>query len=122
MVSRLEHQPGGVVEDARRARRAVVLAALSAAFVLGAVSLEVAAGAGANSPADPLLARLVPLAWPAPARVLWWLAVAGAALSFRLSLRRLGVRQRPWIIVVSVLPFVVFAAGIAAGADWSTWH
>lgn len=84
--------------------------------------LEVAAGAGANSPADPLLARLVPLAWPPYLRVAWWLAVAGAALAFRLSLRRLGIRQRPWIVVVSVLPFVVFAAGIAAGSEWSTWH
>ena len=28
-----------------------------------------------------------------------------------------------WLIVVaSVVPFVVFAAGIAVGADFSTWH
>ena len=40
----------------------------------------------------------------------------------RLGLQRLGILQRPLIVVASVVPFVVFAAGIAVGADFSTWH
>jgi len=30
-------------------------------------------------------------------------------------------RRRP-VVVLSVAPFVLFATGIAAGADWATWH
>jgi hypothetical protein len=35
---------------------------------------------------------------------------------------RLGLRQRPVVVAASVLPFLVFTGGIAAGADWATWH
>ena len=41
---------------------------------------------------------------------------------FRLGLHRLGHRQRPAVVVASISPFLVFAWGIAAGADWATWH
>lgn len=99
-----------------------MLAIGSAAVVLLAVALEVVAGSAANSPAPSWVVRVVPLAWPQPLRVVWWLVVAAAALAFRLCLRRLGFRQRSWIIVASVAPFAVFAAGIAFGADWATWH
>lgn len=102
--------------------RALVVAVVSAAMVLVAVVLEVVAGSAANSPAPSWSTRFVPLTWSQPLRVVWWLAVAAAALAFRLSLRRLGVRQRPWIVVLSVGPFVVLAAGVALGAEWATWH
>lgn len=92
-----------------------------ATLVVVALVLEVLAGTAANS-AVPAWARYVPLAWPQPLRALWWLAVAGAALGFRVALHRLGFRQRRAVVVASVVPFVVFAAGIAAGADWATWH
>lgn len=94
---------------------------VSFAFVVGAVVLEVIGGLHANS-AVPDWAELVPIAWPTPARVLWWLTVATAAGIFRLGLHRLGFRQRPFVVVASVGPFVVFAIGIASGSSWSTWH
>jgi hypothetical protein len=54
--------------------------------------------------------------------VAWWIAVAAAAGTFRLCLHRLGVRQRPVVVVVSAAPFLVFATGIALGASWATFH
>lgn len=92
-----------------------------AAFVVVAIVLEVLGGSLANSPV-PSWAHVVPLTWPPAARVAWWLAVAVAAGSFRLGLHRLGMSQRPLIVVASVVPFVVFAGGIAVGAEFSTWH
>lgn len=103
-------------------RRAALVAAVSAAAVLFAVALEVLAGSAANSTVPSWATWVVPLAWPQYVRVVWWLAVAVAALAFRLSLRRLGLRQRSWLVVVSVAPFVIFATGIAFSADWATWH
>lgn len=96
-----------------------VVAAFS--FVVGAVVLEVIGGLHANSTV-PDWAELVPIAWPAPARVLWWLTVAAAAGLFRLGLHRLGFPQRLLVVVASVAPFVAFAVGIASGSSWSTWH
>lgn len=99
------------------------LAALGcAAFVLVAISAEVIAGLYANSTVPSWAERVAPLGWPQPVRVAWWLAVASAAGAFRFFLHRLGLRQRPWVVAVSVLPFVIFAGGIAAGAWWATWH
>lgn len=93
----------------------------SALLVFAAIVLEVAAGETANS-ALPAWAHLVPLAWPQWARVLWWLGVAAAAATFRAGLHRIGMRTRRLGDVVAVGPFLVFAAGIAMGADWATWH
>ncbi|MGH9151469.1 MAG: hypothetical protein ACRD03_03475 [Acidimicrobiales bacterium] len=93
-----------------------------AGLVLVAVVLEVVGGTAANSPAPGWAGYVVPLAWPQALRVAWWLAVAAAALGFRLALHRLGFRQRAPMVVASVAPFVVFAAGIATGAGWATWH
>jgi hypothetical protein len=90
-------------------------------FVVTAVVLEVTGGANANSPV-PDWAHLVPIGWPQWVRVVWWLAVAGAAYAFRLGLRRLGMPTRRLGDVVAVAPFVAFATGIAMGADWATWH
>jgi hypothetical protein len=113
--------PSSAPVATRAQRYWLTIAATSALFVLGAIVLEVVAGSGANSP-TPAWAWLLPLAWPQAARVAWWCAVAAAAGAFRLAMLRLGIRQHPVVIVGSVLPFVVFAGGIAAGASWSTWH
>lgn len=93
----------------------------SIAFVGLAVVLELLSGSFANSPV-PDWAHIAPIAWPSGLRVVWWVVVGAAAGLFRFGLHRLGLRQRPAVVVASVLPFLVFAAGIAAGADWSTWH
>lgn len=93
-----------------------------AALVAAALVLEVLGGMAANSTVPAWATYAVPLAWPQPLRVLWWLVVAGAALGFRVALHRLGFRQRRMVVTASVVPFVVFAAGIAVGADWATWH
>ncbi|MGH9039975.1 MAG: hypothetical protein ACRDZ3_07080 [Acidimicrobiia bacterium] len=97
-------------------------ALLAGAFVLVAVGLEVVSGLNANSPVPAWAEKVAPLAWPQPARVAWWLVVAGAAAAFRLLLGRAGIPQRRFVLVVSVAPFLVFAAGVAVGADWATWH
>ncbi len=93
----------------------------AALFVLSAVALEAVGGAAANSPL-PDWAELVPLAWPPAARTAWWTSVAAMAGLFRLALHRLGLRQRSFVVVASVVPFLAFAIAIAVGADWATWH
>lgn len=90
-------------------------------FAGGAVVLEVVSSGAANSPV-PGWAEWVPLAWPPALRVTWWLAVAAAAAGFRWSLGRLGLQPSRVVTVLTVGPFVVFAAGIAVGASWATWH
>lgn len=100
-----------------------VLRALGcAAFVVVAVALEVAGGAGANSPAPAWAEVVFPIAWPQPVRVVWWLAVAAAAFGYRACLRVAGFPQWRFVTTMTVAPFVVFAAGVAAGASWATWH
>lgn len=93
----------------------------SALFVMAAVILEAAGGANANSPVTGW-SHLVPLGWPQALRVVWWLCVGGAAAAFRLGLRRVGMPARRLGDVIAVAPFLAFAAGIAGGADWATWH
>lgn len=92
------------------------------AFVFLAVALELVGGQYSNSQVDGLAARLHPLAWPQAARVVWWLAVAAAAGAYRYGEWRAGIRRSPIIIGLSVVPFVIFAVGIASGASFSTWH
>jgi len=114
-----------VPEEYRREWSAARLgfAALGCATLVGAaVALEVVGGTAANSTVPAWTRYVVPLAWPQPLRVVWWLVVAVAALGFRVALHRLGFRQRAATVAASVVPFVVFAAGVAVGADWSTWH
>lgn len=126
--ARTPRRPTGVEDDFDEGRdahphgHALVGAALAGAFVLLAVVLEVVGGMGANSPVPAWAQWVFPLAWPEPVRVVWWLGVAGVAAVFRLMLSRAGVRQRRSVVVLSVAPFVVFAAGIATGAEWATWH
>lgn len=93
----------------------------AALFVVAAVVLEVTGGAGANSPV-PSWAHVVPLGWPQWVRVAWWLGVATAAATFRVGLRRIGMPTRRVGDALTVAPFLVFAAGVALGADWATWH
>lgn len=97
-------------------------AVLAGGFVLLAVALEVVGGLGANSPVPAWAERVVPLAWPQPARVVWWLGVAGAAATFRVMLGRAGIPPRRGVTLLTVAPFVVFAVGVATGTDWATWH
>lgn len=92
------------------------------AFVVVAVVAEVVAGEYAFTPVPAWAERVFPLTWPQPVRIGWWLAVAAAALGYRVILHRIGIRQRPWVVVLSVAPFLVFAGGIATGAWWATWH
>lgn len=99
----------------------LALVVVGAVFVILAVVLEVLGGSFANSPL-PAWAEFVPLSWPQAARVVWWFAVASAAGGFRLGLHRLGIPQRPVVVAASVIPFLMFATGIALGASWSTWH
>lgn len=97
-------------------------ALLCAGFVLAAVLLEVIGGQNANSPHPSWAERVVPLAWSQPVRVLWWLLIAAAAAAYRVLLDRAGLPRRRVVTVVIVVPFVLFAAGVAAGAEWTTWH
>ena len=93
-----------------------------AGFVMAAVVLEAVAGGGANSSVPPWADGLFPLSWPRPARVVWWLVVAGAALGFRISLAHLGLARHRLLTAATVAPFVILATGVAFGADWATWH
>lgn len=99
----------------------IVLGLIGAPFTIAAVVLESISGQYANSP-TPGWAHWVPLAWPQPLRVVWWLVVAVAASGFRWSLHHLGLRPNRVVTVCIVAPFLVFAAGVGAGADWATWH
>ncbi len=92
--------------------------------MLAAVAVEVVAAEYSESPVPAWAVGVVPLTWPQPVRVLWWLIVAAAALTSRLLLARLGLGPKPrrWVTVAMVAPFVMIAAGVAFGADWATWH
>jgi len=99
----------------------VLLAGLAGLlFTIGALALEVVSSGYANS-AIPGWAHWVPLAWPQPMRVAWWLAVAAAA-GFRWSLGQVGMHPNRAVTVLTVGPFVAFAVGIGTGADCATWH
>lgn len=102
--------------------RLIAIAVGCAVVVLGAVLVEMVAGAAAVSVEPSWEQRVVPLAWPQPWRVVWWLAIAGAAATHRLLLDRVDGRQRRWLIALHAAPFVVFAGGVAVGAQWATFH
>lgn len=109
--------PGGVPRPG-----SVSKAVGCAAFVVFAVALEVISGQAANSENPGWVYGLVPLTWSPPARVVWWLLVAAAAWGHRYFLVRAGLGSGRWLGVLLAAPFVLFAAGTAAGASWSTWH
>jgi hypothetical protein len=102
--------------------RSLVLALVCAGLVVAAVILEVVGGQNANSPHPAWAERVVPLAWPQPLRVLWWVGIAGAAGTYRILLGRAGFPQRKAVTILLIVPFLLFAAGVATGADWATWH
>lgn len=106
----------------RRGGRLVAGALICASFVVLAIVLEVVGGMAANSEVPGWAPRLVPIAWPRLVRAGWWLAVALAAGAYRILLARAGLPQSPLVTAASVAPFVVFAAAVAAGAEWTTWH
>ncbi len=112
---------GDVGHDERAPKKALLVGVGGLAFTFGAIALEVIASRYANSQV-PGWAKWVPLAWPAPLRVLWWLAVATAAGAFRWSLPHLGLRPTRVGTALTVGPFVALAVGVAIGADWATWH
>lgn len=120
-TTRVQVEPPVVTTAPAPSRWWLLALPFSALFSASAVTLEVAAGRRANSDA-PSWGHLVPLAWSPTARVVWWLAVAAAALVFRVGLRKLGMPTNRSVDVLTVAPFVAFAAGIAVGADWGTWH
>jgi len=111
---------GGPALAARSGRYGIVFVG-ALLFVTTAIVLEVLAGEGAASSTSGA-PWFVPLTWPQPVRVAWWLAVAGSAAAFRMSLRRLGLPARRSADVLTVAPFLLFAGGIAFAADWATWH
>lgn len=114
------HHDVSDVEDTSAGR--VLLVGLACLVFVGvAVVAELTASLWANSEV-PAWAELAPIAWPQAARVAWWASVAGAALIYRRSLARVGLPQHRSVTVLTVAPFVVFAAGVAIGADWATWH
>ena len=90
-------------------------------LVFGAIALEIVGGANANSPVASW-GDLFPIAWPPALRVVWWILVAGAALGFRVGLADVGAKPNRVVTALIVAPFLAFAAGIAIGADWATWH
>lgn len=104
------------------ARHPGLVALGCALWVLGAIAAEVLASMYAVSPVPGWSVHVFPLAWPRAVRVVWWLGVAAAAGGVRWGLHAAGIPQRRLIIVASVLPFVIFAGGIADGAWWATWH
>lgn len=113
--------PGAADAQTLSGRR--LLAALACGtFVLGAVVLEVLSGQAANSFSTARFEDVVPLGWPAPLRVAWWLLVAAAAVAHRRLLHPSPSRGQQVLTAVVASPFVAFACGIAAGAGWSTWH
>lgn len=114
--------PGLDTQDRPPIARGVWLSVGCAAFVLLAVSLEVAGGQASNSENPEWVDGLVPLTWPQPVRVGWWLLVAAASAGHRYFLVRAGLGTGRWLGGLLATPFVLFAAGIAAGSSWSTWH
>lgn len=122
MHSGRERVPHEVVEVEQANDGRVLLVGLGClAFVGLAVAVELTASLWANSEV-PGWAELVPIAWPQGLRVVWWVLVAAAALTYRRSLARVGLPQHRTMTVLTVAPFLVFAAGIAVGAEWATWH
>ncbi|GAC1611681.1 MAG: hypothetical protein NVS3B26_26960 [Mycobacteriales bacterium] len=95
---------------------------MCAGLVLLAVGLELASAQAANTPESSRYADVVPLGWPRPVRVLWWVLIAAAAAGHRLLLDERRNAGRYVIAALAATPFALFALGIAVGAPWATWH
>jgi hypothetical protein len=97
--------------------------ALAAGLVpLGALVLEYAGSLFGQGVTTSYPGWLITGAWPTWARVVWWLIAAAGALIVTRGLARANGR-RGWVVsIVVTAPFVGFAAGVAAGTEWSAWH
>jgi hypothetical protein len=93
-----------------------------AGFTLLAVALEFLGSIVGDSPSTGYPGWLVPIAWPTAVRVLWWVAAAVGAVALNRGLARATGHPRRLATVVTALPFLGFALGIALGAEWATWH
>ena len=97
--------------------------ALAAGLVpFGALVLEYAGSLFGQGVTTSYPGWLITGAWPTWARVVWWLIAAAGAFTVTRGLAQANGR-RGWVVsVVVTAPFVGFAAGVAAGAEWSAWH
>lgn len=95
---------------------------LGGAIALVAVVLEVWGSWGVGADPRPPLSWLVPSGWPMPVRVTWWLVAAAGTVAANRGLAVATGRPRRVATVVTALPFIAFAVGIATGAEWATWH
>jgi hypothetical protein len=99
-------------------------ALLGAAGALSAVGLEVTASLLGQGVDTRWPGWLTPIAWPTPLCVAVGLAAAAGAGAATVGLDRAGVLGRSARLAgagATVL-FAAFAAGVAAGAAWATWH
>lgn len=103
--------------------RAVLWWALAGgAVTMLAVVLEFLGSFLGDSPSTGYPGWLVPIAWPTPVRVVWWLvATVGAVAASRGTAYATG-RPRHLRTVAVAAPFLLFAVGVATGATWATWH
>ena len=97
--------------------------ALAAGLVpFGALVLEYAGSLFGQGVTTNYPGWLITGAWPTWARVVWWLVAAAGAFTVTRGLA-LANGRRGWVVSVLVTaPFVGFAAGVAAGTEWSAWH
>lgn len=92
------------------------------AVTLLAVALEFAGNVWGISPTSSYPGWLTPIAWPTVVRVGWWLLAAVGTVAVNRGLARMTGQPRILRTVAVAVPFVAFAAGIAVGAEWATWH
>lgn len=97
-------------------------ALVGGAVALMAIVLELWGSWGTGADLAPPASWLVPSGWPTALRVAWWLAATAGVFVANRGLARVTGRPRRLATGVAVLPFLVFALGIATGAEWATWH
>lgn len=109
---------GSVVGEEPLPRWALVGAGLA----LLVLALEFLGSFLGDAPASDYPGWLVPIAWPTPVRVLWWLMGSAGAFATSRGLDHVTGRRRLLRGLLVASPFVIFAIGIATGAEWATWH
>lgn len=116
-------QVGGLDDQAKHQSSTLtgLLVFVAPLVVLAALVLEVVAGEAATDPGASSYSW-VPLTWPSPLRATYWLGIGAIAVGHRIGLARLGSAPRPLVTLTIAAPFAVFAAGVALGAPWATWH
>ena len=97
--------------------------ALAAGLVpFGALVLEYAGSLFGQGVTTSYPGWLITGAWPTWARVVWWLVAAAGAFAVTRGLAQANGRPGWVVSAVVTAPFVGFAAGVAAGTEWSAWH